>query len=398
MMRNDDIAGMRFDVSAGPASSGERRSSSGSGVRASWLRVGEPAPWFECRTSSRDRYVFDTVAGRHVVLCFFGSMADVGAQALDAILAARARFDDVDVSFFGVSSDPDDAHDARLRDAIPGIRFFRDWDRAVSALYGALLPDGGFRPVTYVLDPALRVVDVIPLRDDSAAHAAAVFATLDRLPRIEPPQLARAQAPVLVLPRIFEPALCADLVAYYRASGGKESGFMREVDGMTKLIVDPEHKRRRDCPIEDERLRSACMVRIHDRLVPEIHKAFQFRATRIERYVVACYDANDAGHFRPHRDNTTKGTAHRRFAVSLFLNSGEYDGGFLRFPEFGSALYAAPTGGAVVFSCSLLHEATPVTRGSRFMFLPFLYDDAARRIRNENLRYIDGADPAPIEV
>ena len=109
----------------------------------------------------------------------------------------------------------------------------------------------------------------------------------------------------------------------------------------------------------------------------------------MERYIVACYDANEEGRFRPHRDNTTKGTAHRRFAVSLFLNTGAYDGGFLRFPEFGSGLYSVPTGGAVVFSCSMLHEATTVTRGRRFMFLPFLYDDAARRIREENFQFLE---------
>ena len=131
------------------------------------------------------------------------------------------------------------------------------------------------------------------------------------------------------------------------------------------------------------------MVRIRRRLVPEIHKAFQFQVTRMERCIVACYDAVDHGHFRPHRDNTTSGTAHRRFAVSLFLNSGEYEGGFLRFPEYGPALYSAPLGGAVVFSCSVLHEATPVTRGLRYMFLPFLYDEPAREIRQQNLRFLD---------
>ena len=29
-----------------------------------------------------------------------------------------------------------------------------------------------------------------------------------------------------------------------------------------------------------------------------------------------------------------------------------------------------------MFSCSLLHEATRVTRGRRYAFLPFLYDAA----------------------
>ena len=45
---------------------------------------------------------------------------------------------------------------------------------------------------------------------------------------------------------------------------------------------------------------------------------------------------------------------------------------------------APPAGGAVVFSCSLLHEATPVTRGTRYAVLPFLYDEAAARIREAN--------------
>ena len=103
------------------------------------------------------------------------------------------------------------------------------------------------------------------------------------------------------------------------------------------------------------------MVRIHDRLVPDIHKAFQFLATRMERYIVACYDGSEGGHFSAHRDNTTKGTAHRRFAVSLNLNTGQDQGGDSWFPEFGRLLYRPPLGGAVVFSCSLLHEATPVT-------------------------------------
>jgi predicted 2-oxoglutarate/Fe(II)-dependent dioxygenase YbiX len=194
---------------------------------------------------------------------------------------------------------------------------------------------------------------------------------------------------VLVVPRIFESGLCRELIAYYERRGGLESGFMREVDGRTKGMIDHEHKRRRDREIEDDRLRRACIQRIGARLAPEIQKAFQFRATHMERYIVACYDAEEGGYFRPHRDNTTKGTAHRRFAVSLFLNSGEYEGGYLRFPEYGRALYAAPAGGAVVFGCSLLHEATPVTRGRRYMFLPFLYDGAAAQLRAENFKYLD---------
>ena len=42
----------------------------------------------------------------------------------------------------------------------------------------------------------------------------------------------------------------------------------------------------------------------------------------------------------------------------------------------------------MVFSCSLLHEALPVTAGHRFAFLPFLYDEAAARRRAANNQYL----------
>jgi predicted 2-oxoglutarate/Fe(II)-dependent dioxygenase YbiX len=57
-------------------------------------------------------------------------------------------------------------------------------------------------------------------------------------------------------------------------------------------------------------------------------------------------------------------------------------------PNSGGAPIAPPTGGAVVFSCSLLHEATPVTSGRRYAFLPFLYDEEAARIREANKAHL----------
>jgi predicted 2-oxoglutarate/Fe(II)-dependent dioxygenase YbiX len=200
-------------------------------------------------------------------------------------------------------------------------------------------------------------------------------------------------APVLIAPRIFEPAFCRVLIDAYDAVGGTPSGFMRELDGRTVVVSDPNHKRRSDVTIEDEGLRDAARARITRRLLPLIKQAFQFEATRMERYLVACYDADSGGWFRPHRDNTTRGTAHRRFAVSINLDAEAHEGGDLRFPEFGGRTYRPPTGGAVVFSCSLLHEATPVTAGRRYAFLPFLYDEDGARIREQNAAFVDLAAP-----
>jgi len=148
-------------------------------------------------------------------------------------------------------------------------------------------------------------------------------------------------------------------------------------------VQDPSHKKRRDYTIEDQDLIRHLQGRIIRRINPEIEKVHFFTPTRMERYIVSCYAAEDGGHFRAHRDNTTKGTAHRRFAVSINLNS-DFEGGEVSFPEYGPRSYKAPPGGAVVFSCPLLHAVSRVTRGRRYAFLPFLYDEAAAKLREHN--------------
>jgi len=123
-------------------------------------------------------------------------------------------------------------------------------------------------------------------------------------------------------------------------------------------------------------------------VVPELLKAYQFKATQMERFLVGCYSVEDGGHFAAHRDNTTKGTVHRRFAASVNLNS-DFEGGEVSFPEHGPRSFKPPPGGAVVFSCSLLHAVYKVTRGRRYAFLPFIYDDDAATIREANSVFLD---------
>ena len=116
------------------------------------------------------------------------------------------------------------------------------------------------------------------------------------------------------------------------------------------------------------------------RVLPEIHRAFHCPIKYIEEFKIVRYDADVGGYFRPHRDNTTPGTAHRRFAMTLNLNAEHYDGGELCFPEFGNATYKPATGEAVIFSCNLLHEATEITSGQRYVLLSFMYDEAGRKL------------------
>lgn len=340
-------------------------------------RFGEPAPTFTVRSDVNPRFVFDTVAGRYVVL-FFLPEDDAGRAGLLSLLQDNeALFDGNKAAGFVVTAS---------EDAIPplppaGARVFCDEDGEIAALYGETSGSGG----VWLLDPGLRVLG--RFTPDAAGQ---VVAWLKGAPSVDQHAGVSGWAPALLVPRVFEPEFCRTLIDYYKSRGGEASGFMRQIGDRTVLVHDRLHKRREDVTIEDAQLAAAARARIVNRLVPEIHRAYQFKATRMERYLVARYDAADQGFFRAHRDNTTLGTAHRRFAVTLNLNAEDYDGGELRFPEFGRRTYKPPTGGAVVFSCSLLHEATPVTRGERFAFLPFLYDEAGAEIRERNASSLEG--------
>jgi predicted 2-oxoglutarate/Fe(II)-dependent dioxygenase YbiX len=271
--------------------------------------------------------------------------------------------------------------------------FFWDFDGAISRRYGAVARDAqagqaatAARQFWLVLDPTMRIIGVFPFASDGSDRDA-MFRFLDDLPPVARFAGIDLQAPVLFLPKVFEPEFCRHLVGLYEQHGGAESGFMREVDGRTVAIHDHGHKRRKDFLIEDEALIKQTQVRILRRIVPEILKVHQFRITRMERYIVSCYAADDGGHFGAHRDNTTKGTAHRRFAVSINLNE-DFDGGEISFPEYGPRSFKPLPGGAVVFSCSLLHAVSKVTRGRRYAFLPFLYDDAAAKLREANNQFL----------
>ena len=342
------------------------------------LSVGEFAPDFAAPTRRNARFHFNTLAGRYVLLGFFPQDAVERASALAAFEAIRPRFDDrFATAFFCAGSDRPETAPA---DHIPGQRWFFDPDGAVSRLYGALDATGDPRPHWLLLDPALRVMGRTPLTEPQA-----LFTQIADLQTVDAYAGTPISAPVLIVPRVFDRGLCRRLIARYDAQGGQPSGVMRDIDGKTVGVLDPM-KNRRDVMVDAiPELRAEIMGRLERALIPMIQRAYQFKATRLERYLVACYDAAEGGYFNPHRDNETYGTAHRRFAVSINLNAEDYEGGDLRFPEFGSRTYRPPTGGAVVFCCSLLHEATAVTRGRRYAFLPFLYDEVGQTIRQQNL-------------
>lgn len=345
------------------------------------LTMGCAPALFTASTHARPDYAFGSLGGRFVLMAFLPEPGPARDGAARALATWRHLFDDLTWAAFGVIRDAADF--ACQTPLLPGLRYFHDPDGEIARHFALEAAPGATLPQWVLLDPALRVLSSWPINQADAA-----FAAVRRHHDVEAHAGVPQHAPVLIVPRIFEPEFCRELIEVYQRDGGRVSGVMRDIGGRTVGVVD-NFKKRRDAIITDEELRGRIQSRIRARLLPQIEKTFMFKATRMERYIVARYEAADGGYFRAHRDNTTLATAHRQFACSINLNAEEFEGGDLRFPEFGRRTYRPPTGGAVIFSCALLHEATPVTQGSRFAFLPFFYDDAAAAIRQQSQSFLD---------
>ena len=347
------------------------------------IRVGDPMPWFRARTVAGNAFELQVIAGRWIVLCFPGSLEAPGA--MDEVAALRAQAaqleDRLSVHIVLRALPRDHAPLAALE--TPAFSFLDDTDGTIAARCGGC---------TVVLDPLLHCVAVVP-PDHPNGHAAMLRDVIAALPEPDAHAGVPLFAPALIVPRVFEFAFCEHLVRFYEEMGGVDSGFLLDQAGRTRTVVDRRLKSRRDLVIVEPTLREAIRERIVTRLVPEIERFFQFRATRMDRYMVSCYAAEHGGHFSRHRDNVNAGARHRRFAASINLNR-DYEGCELIFPEFGQRRYAAPYGGAIVFSTGALHQVTPVTRGKRYAFIPFFYgeEEAAARLAN-NAWLADGEPP-----
>lgn len=304
-----------------------------------------------------------SIAGDPIVLLLSPRPIEAAREPALALAAAAAAFAALPAHAFVVSPSPPEAHRlfaASAGERLPGgwpdgVRLLTDPDRRLLAAFGA-----AERPAIAVLRPNLRIAALL----DATATAEAL--ALARAMLAEPARTVTAQAPVLLVDSVFPPAFCAALIdAWHRADKSENRVSNDEADYARESV-----KRRADAVIEDDALGRAIQGHLTRRLLPELVKALRFQVTEAERYRIGCYDAARGDYFRRHRDLGTAKTGHRAYALSLNLTD-DYAGGEVLFPEYGRSLYRAPAGGALVFSCALLHEAMPVSRGRRFALFTF---------------------------
>lgn len=284
------------------------------------------------------------------------------AAARQAFLAAGARV-------FAIFPEGDESAEAK---SIP-LPVLLDRDGAVFRAFGA---DTQRYPTTVVLRPNQHVMAV--LNSPAGEQATAALAQVMRLAEERRTVSLTHHPPVLLMPDVLSPAECRNLITVYETRGRR---FMPPGPGIDYIGTDykmriPEYGRgdRIDHWIVDKDTESLLHRRIEQRLLPEITKAFQYRITRWERLRIGCYQGERGGELHGHRDNVEP-TPYRRFAMSINLNVEEFEGGDLRFPEFGDQRYRPANGTAIVFSSSLLHEALHVTAGRRLVLLAFMFGD-----------------------
>ena len=322
------------------------------------ITLGDPIPWFRATNIAGGGEDIHVSAGRWIVLAFLGSLAEAQAQTRLATLVQQAEwFTDDHMLIYVVLADPPQNMVPLLAMSGPVLRFIADYDGAIGAHYGAAKAphdrarSDAARHRGYRLGPSGG-----PRRGclTGLLHGPAVGGQLggraldgsgsDRAARVRFSSVRTSGRPL---------------------RKGRRHGF--RIHGGPRAARRPtvaihSKKRRQDMIIALPELRERIRERIVTRLLPAIELYFRFKATRMDRYIVSCYDSQIGGYFHRHRDNLNAGAEHRRFAVSLNLN-GSYEGCDLIFPEFGRRTYRAPAGGAIVFSCGALHEVTPITQG-----------------------------------
>lgn len=334
------------------------------------LSAGDIAPY--CALPAIDgteiNLLSDSVAGHPVVLLFCPRLTASAVEILDSFSKRRDAFAANGARLFCLTFERPEAFAARPLD----FPVLLDRGEKVFANFNAPRD----RPSTIVLRRNYHIAGIF--NHDPEGQATAVSSLIESMAAERETRLMDVHPPVLLIPEAFSRDDCAQLINIFATRGQtfvQPGAAMDYLNGSDYKMRIPEHMREdRIDHFFFEKNTVALLGNRLNRITPEIMKAFQYRITKYEALRMACYQGHRGGYSHGHRDNIPPYT-YRRFAMSINLNTEDFEGGELRFPEFGDQRYRPESGTAIIFSSSLLHEAMHVTAGRRFVFLAFLFGE-----------------------
>jgi hypothetical protein len=322
------------------------------------LEAGDITPGFKLAATSGETIdpASDLVAGRPLLLLF--RAGDALPQGLEGLVGQVKASDGRAILVTGLGETA----------VLDGFESAADAEGAARALFGV-----SGEPRLVLIAPNRHLAYI-------GGDAALAEKALVRIAAARATVTLTAHPPVLITPDVLSRAECQKLINIFAMQGqtfvDPGHGTLPPGNADYKQKI-PEYGRkdRVDHWIRQPETNAFIDDRLNRRLIPEIQKSFQYKITRREAYRIGSYEGERGGELHGHRDNTKAMVAHRRFACSINLNTEQFEGGELRYPEFGNQLYRPETGAAITFSCSLLHEPMHVTKGRRFVLLAFLYGE-----------------------
>lgn len=340
------------------------------------LTAGDQMPNFVLpNLAGEHRMFYERVSGKRNLLILANRPDDTALALLADFAKLRQQFQALNVDMFAVVPARPGIDDQRLVSQDPPYLVFLDINNMIVPAMLAKSGLVGDRPACILMDENQRIVQILQSAADAphdlAAEALGFFKACGPPP---PKQILNIAAPVLVLPNVVDPDICRLLIERWETEGHKDQGVRSVVDGEEVVRTYLSLKKSLDHLIYDDDLLGGLIDIVGRRVAPQIAKYAHFEGFKFDRFFVARYDAERGDYFRPHRDNQAPSTQDRLFGISINLNSEDYEGGELYFPEYGPHGYKPDTGGAVVFSGSLIHEAVTPRRGKRFALLSFLRD------------------------
>jgi len=339
------------------------------------LDAGDPAPRIVAldQDGTPTHSHGDLVTGRPLVLLFCPDDADRARLLLAGFRDAQRDVQALEALVFAISRLPIETNRAIHSDLHLPFKLLADATGDIFHTYR------GDRPTAVViLDGNHRIARVLAEGPAESLVQAVLSCLRETLaPRRE---RVKAHAPVLLLPRVLGDEDCARLIELWHrpvnlwpsTDGFRSDGHTKE-QGDFKVGHSGAYGQMTEYVMRDaavQRFLDQCFNR---RVAAEMRKAFQTGVSQRENYRIVRYDSQTGGVLHAHRDNSTKEIAHRRFTMTINLNAGEYEGGALRFGEYGDHLYEVDRGTAVIWSASLLHEVMPVTKGARFVLGVHMY-------------------------
>lgn len=324
----------------------------------------------------------DAVMGDPVLLVFDRSpphsSPESGMRLLRAVAGLQKRLEAVSSTIFVLTRRSPDQVSAISRSADVAFPVLSDKDGKVFEAYGIDAADALAEPVSVVMDPNGRVVEIFE-NTQIAEPFDRVLACLKKMDSDRPRGTLGIHPPVLVVPNVMAPDLCRRMIEIWHrpvplwdGDGTVSAGF--DVERGDFKVRNASYGNVIQYVLRDLELSQFIDNEVMRRVAPEIRKAFGYRPARREEYRIACYDSAENGSLPAHRDNPTEATRHRRFTMSVNLNNDEFDGGQIAFRESSDHRYEVERGTAIVWSCSLLHEILPVTSGKRFILATHLID------------------------